>query len=130
MRRQLALICAISALITISSGFSDFRRDDGAGRIIYQADSPERIGAYFVSCSIKHQQRFRRFTRAHFGIVTDINNTGGITKIGGFALTDYESYNSTLAEFDYEGDGGFTVIVRELYGYDANPVTCETMSRR
>ncbi len=54
MRRQLALICAISALITIcSAGSVIFEGQDGAGRIIYQADSPERIGAYFVELQYK-----------------------------------------------------------------------------
>ncbi len=111
----------LSLFVGISSADSiNLEKEDGDYYLSLTCNQPCKIGAFYIQLNYTPGTTVESVEGMDaFGIVVDIDNELGITKIGGFAIEEQRASTSIrIARVSFKGENAFEIIVRELYDYD------------
>jgi len=111
----------LSLLVGVSSADSiNLEEEDGNYYLSLTCNQPCKVGAFYFQLNYTPETTVESVEgMATFGIVVDIDNKIGVTKVGGFAIEEQSASTSIrLARVYFTGENAFEIIVRELYDYD------------
>jgi len=123
MRNLFFFFFTLSLLIGVSAASSIYLEEsDGDHYLSLTCNQPCKVGAFYIQLNYTPGTTTVESVEDvdTFGIVVDIDNEIGVTKVGGFAVVEEQSASTSirLARVYFTGENAFEIIVRELYDYD------------